>query len=388
MEHGTSPLAINQSSTDIHFGVTEQKHAIQCIAKSIVVLSFQGQHPVYTMAKQLKGHTEDILCVTSIPDGKLLSGAEAGEMCFWDLTGGKPTKINTGSGDDVTSICCSKQRPHEVYVACGTSVLLYDTRQFSGPMHTLTFNEEEINQVVLHEKENYLAACDDSGQVKVFSVQDRRVFKTMKNGHENICSAVAFRPGKPWDLLSGGLDSKLIHWDFSKAKVLSSFNFEELEIQDDQADKYLVNPPFIHSLSVSTNGNFLACGTENALVQIFDCSKRKITHSKTLRNHRQGVSQVCFVPVKDDRELLLSAGNDGSVIFWDVQVDVAGAGGASASAERTTAAEAHANTNENKVAELVHGNKINWISSYSESDQHYVVVADNTNVLTTYQFPC
>ena len=339
------------------------------------------------MAKQLKGHTEDILCVTSTPDGKLFSGAEAGELCFWDLTGAKPTKIYTESGDDVTSICCSKQRPHEVYVACGTSVLLYDTRQLSVPMHTLKFNEEEINQVVLHEKENYLAACDDSGQVKLLSVQERRVFKTLKNGHENICSTVAFRPGKPWDLLSGGLDSKLIHWDFSKAKVLSSFNFEELEIQDDQADKYLVNPPFIHSLSVSSNGNFLACGTENALVQIFDCSKRKITHSKTLRNHRQGVSQVCFAT--DDKELLLSAGNDGSVIFWDMQVkDCTGTGGAGGSGEGAQASQASANNDENKVAEVVHGNKINWITSYKEQDQHYVVVADNSNILTTYPFPC
>lgn len=38
-------------------------------------------------------------------------------------------------------------------------------------------------------------------------------YRALRGGHANICAAVAFRPHRPWELLSGGLDGALVRWD-------------------------------------------------------------------------------------------------------------------------------------------------------------------------------
>ena len=272
-----------------------------------------------------------------------------------------------------------------------------------GPVHTYNYNEEEINQIVLNEKESHLAACDDAGHVRVISTHDRRLYKTLRK-HTNICSTVTFRPKRPWDLISGGLDSMLLQWDFSKAKNYCNINMEEIGAQEENTqDSYLVNPPFIHSLSVSSDGHFLACGTENALVQIFDSSKRTLEYRKTLRYHTQGVSQVHFVTPEGAaaaaRELLLSGGNDGKIVIWDIcsANSDAAIDGATASpptvnghgAKHNGAASSEISTNHNQhfQAEINHCEKINWITSCRHHGQSTIAVADNTNKIALYPLP-
>ena len=345
------------------------------------------------------GHEESVLCLAS-NNGRLLSGGEQGELCLWSLDGEAPVKIKVADGDDindVTSICCSQQRPHEIYTACGQSVVQFDTRQLNGPVHTYNYNEDEINQISLNEKETHLATCDDAGHVRIISTHDRRLLKTLRK-HTNICSTVTFRPRRQWELISGGLDSMLLQWDFSKAKNFCNINMQEIGVQDEGSqDSYLVNPPFIHSLSVSQDGNFLSCGTENALVQIFDSSKRTLEYKITLRHHTQGVSQVHFLPQEGAaRELLLSGGNDGKIVIWEIRDGLtdAGAGGATANppvvnghGSKHTGSPPASDHTQHFQAEISHGEKINWITSITYQGQQTIAVADNSNKITLYALP-
>ena len=348
------------------------------------------------------GHEESVLCLVA-NNGGLLSGGEQGELCIWSLDGEAPRKVKVGDGeDDITSICCSQQRPHEIYTSCGQAVHQFDMRRLDGPVHTFNYNEDEINQIALNEKETHLAACDDAGHVRVISTHDRRLFKTLCK-HTNICSTVTFRPTRQWDLISGGLDSKLLQWDYSKAKNYCNINMEEIGVQEENnPDSYLVNPPFIHSVSVSSDGSLLACGTENALVQIFDSSKRTLEYRKTLKYHTQGVSQVHFLTPEGAgaaRELLLSAGNDGKIVVWEIRNSNSEAASSGATAnppvvngdgsKHISSASGEASThNQHFQAEISHGDKINWITSCRHQGQATVVaVADNTNKISLYPLP-
>ncbi len=51
-----------------------------------------------------------------------------------------------------------------MYAACGALVVQYDTRQLNQPVHSFSYNEDEVNQIALNEKETHLAACDDAGE--------------------------------------------------------------------------------------------------------------------------------------------------------------------------------------------------------------------------------
>ena len=342
------------------------------------------------MAAQLGGgHKETILCVTTTNDGRLVSGGDNGELCIWPLDGAAP-QMQEVDTNDITSICCPKSNTHDLYVASGQKVLRFDMRQMSQPLHTFDHNEDEINQIALHEKEDYLAACDDSGQIKIFNLQTKQVYKTLRK-HTNICSSVAFRPNRPWDLLSAGMDCNLLQWDFSKNRAYCSVDMTELRSDDDDVESYLVNPPFIYSMHLSPNGTRLACGLENALVQVFDSSKRTVAFMCTLRGHTSGVSQVHFPNFTDQ---LITAGNDGHIFFWDIKD----------CAPRMTnghATDHHANGHANghppadvQVANqstsisprrlIQHGDKINWMTSVEHNGQKTVVIADNTSNLTLY----
>jgi hypothetical protein len=52
----------------------------------------------------------------------------------------------------------------------------------------------------------------------------RAPYKTLRRGHSNICSSVAFRPHRPWEVLSGGLDAAVVRWDFSRLRPLHTWN--------------------------------------------------------------------------------------------------------------------------------------------------------------------
>jgi len=46
--------------------------------------------------------------------------------------------------------------------------------------------QEEVNELAVHPKGDYLAAADDSGVVKVYNTRTRMVEKTLRNAH-TVC---------------------------------------------------------------------------------------------------------------------------------------------------------------------------------------------------------
>ena len=53
-----------------------------------------------------------------------------------------------------------------------------------------------------------------------------------------ICSAVQFRPHHPWEVMTGGLDSHLLRWDYGSGRVRHSWNMAEAEAGDGGAQVY------------------------------------------------------------------------------------------------------------------------------------------------------
>lgn len=43
--------------------------------------------------------------------------------------------------------------------------------------------QEEVNELAMHPKGEYLAAADDSGRVRVYNTRTRMVDKTLRNAH-------------------------------------------------------------------------------------------------------------------------------------------------------------------------------------------------------------
>lgn len=210
------------------------------------------------------GHTSAVLCLDVNREGILASGGED-ELCIWSKDGSSRNKLSCSSQSggldlkDVNSVCFCVKSPERLYTSCGNRIIGYDLRNTSCAVCEFQFNEDEINQVAIHGKGNFLAACDDSGEIKVIDVQSGKLFKSLHSKHDNICSTVQFRPNRPWEIVSGGMDYTIISWDFSSGRALQELNVQELG-GDNQEGAYFVNPPLVHSIHMSGNGRMFAAG--------------------------------------------------------------------------------------------------------------------------------
>jgi WD40 repeat protein len=104
-------------------------------------------------------------------------------------------------------------------------------------------NADEVNEIALHPNGDYIAACDDAGEVTVLHVSSGTVYRTLRNKHKNIVASVCFHPTRNeraqischpcWLLIwsglhavvSGGLDQLVVHWDYNKIRSIAVLNF-------------------------------------------------------------------------------------------------------------------------------------------------------------------
>lgn len=94
-------------------------------------------------------------------------------------------------------------------------------------------NSDEINSLALSPNGTYLAAADDSGEVKIINVHIHELHKTLRGSHTNICAAVAFRPHQPWEVLSCGLDAQAVRWNFATGRPLRTWQMGAELVQED-----------------------------------------------------------------------------------------------------------------------------------------------------------
>lgn len=176
------------------------------------------------MAKQWsEGHSASILCVGASPgpEGLLASGSEGGEVTVWSQDGTIVGRLILPGEDDSTSVAFSPAAPGHLFVSHGDKVSVLDPRNLKGPIEAFEgAGEEEINALALNETGSALAVADDSGAVRVLELPGGKVCRTLRR-HTNICSSVAFRPHRPNNLLSAGLDMQVN--ESSRSHIISFF---------------------------------------------------------------------------------------------------------------------------------------------------------------------
>ncbi|KAM9359750.1 WD repeat-containing protein 53 [Symphorus nematophorus] len=384
------------------------------------------------MARQWsEGHSTSILCVgaSSGPEGLLASGSEGGEVTVWSQEGTIIGHLTLPGEDDSTSVVFSPAAPSQLYVSHGDTVSVLDPRNLKGPIEEFQgAGEEEINALALNETGSALAVADDSGAVRVLELPGGKVCRTLRR-HTNICSSVAFRPHRPNNLLSAGLDMQVMLWGLQKTRPLWTVNLQDVAEEEDdhqQRPGQLFNPPLVHCVSVASCGNIVGCAAEDGRVHLMRIgSGSKLEQQGAVKAHSQGASQAHFVSFLSHPYWLVSGGNDGQVALWDlskhpVVTPEAKAKTQAASAPRRkgkskakrkgqsqdtakTPPKAEAEKEEAEVEDegaagpeevteeksgpklsISHGDKVNWLCPAVLKGEPSVVVADQSSSLTVY----
>uniref|UniRef100_A0A8C0WC02 Anaphase-promoting complex subunit 4-like WD40 domain-containing protein n=1 Tax=Castor canadensis TaxID=51338 RepID=A0A8C0WC02_CASCN len=345
------------------------------------------------------GHSSPVLCLNTSKDGLVASGAEGGSLVAWGEDGTPLGHMQFQGADDVTSVLFSPSCSTKLFASHGEDISVLDVRSLKFLDH-FHVNEEEINCLSLNETENLLASADDSGAIKILDLENKKVSRSLKR-HSNICSSVAFRPQRPQSLVSCGLDMQVMLWNLQKARPLWITNLQEdetEEMEDPQSSGQLVNPALAYSVSVASCGNIFSCGAEDGKVRIFRVMGVKCEQELGFKGHTLGVSQVCFLP---ESYLLLTGGNDGKIMLWDVNSEVEKKHKSPTKhprrkkTKRATYTKQGGNisvsiTDEEEHGKISpklnieHGEKVNWLLGTKIKGHQNILVADQTSCISVY----
>jgi len=105
-----------------------------------------------------------------------------------------------------------------------------------------------------------MAFATDAGTVGIVDTATQNVSR-MKTRHTSICGTVKFIPDRPSEIVSGGYDSALLHFDSNQGSILSRFDV----VAAPPSSGVSLSPPFILSMSIAPTGLF-ALGTADGRV--------------------------------------------------------------------------------------------------------------------------
>lgn len=379
--------------------------------------------------RRLRGHTDSVLCCVSSPSSPnvVASSSEDGSVCVFDIrTAMCCHRLQCFGGQAVVSVLPAHGYEHLLYAASGSTVYCLDVRQgpTGSPLQAYSFNADEINQVALNFKGTYLAAADDSGAVKVVDIRTHKLFKTLQGAHSNICSSVLFNTRRPWEVVTGGLDSKIVKWDFNRGRPLNVVDLAATAVTSSEGVGGLCNPPFVHALASIEGdvpgeaGRLLAAARGDGAIDVFDfglengnskkssylaASKRRASISSVtsigvkrvddaespsdldasvpgrkrhlhsgIGGHASSVNHVTFARFGQRGQFVVSGGNDTFIKVWDWALE-----------DNPPSDVAATSSQGPLVLSLKHRRKVNWLSTTS-SETENLVVADTSKVLSIY----
>ncbi|KAG1330225.1 putative WD repeat-containing protein 53 [Cocos nucifera] len=282
------------------------------------------------------------------------------------------------------------------------------------PLETYNYNKDEINQIAYSSKSNFLATADDSGDVKIIDTSQQCLYKTLRAVHTSICSSVQFLSWKPWAAITGGLDSKLAMWDFSKGRPSNVIDYGMPEVDSTVSCGNVgqcLNPAFVHSIAVpemdmlpaphkacavargdgvvdvinleselataksknsSQSKNFQSrskkSGIQSANQATGQNLGKRIQLDYSLGGHTAAVSCVSFSLFGERGKFLISGGNDACVKLWDWSRHFC--------AEQTSC-------NNDLILNIDVKKKVNWLCT-TTADSENLVVCDTSKVLKIY----
>uniref|UniRef100_A0A2P2JI45 WD repeat-containing protein 53 n=3 Tax=Rhizophora mucronata TaxID=61149 RepID=A0A2P2JI45_RHIMU len=367
--------------------------------------------------RRLRGHRATATCcITSIDrPGVIFTAGEDGCVCCFDMRCKDVQLIMEVGEQPISSLCFKSGNEDIIYVASEREVKCFDVHMAASwkQLKNYIYNKEEINQIACNSKGTFLASADDGGDVKIIDVNQDCHYKTLRTGHTSICSSAQFIPWRPWEVVTGGLDSKLILWDFSKGRPVKIVDFALPYWENGSNAAQCFNPAFVHAIAVpdadmldkSNNVCVVARGDgsvdviniESELAAIRSKSSRRArkgTHSTskdsistvnneinsqnerrrlhldyTLGGHNAAVSCVAFSLFGERGKYIISGGNDKSVKVWDCFQHLdAGPTGCHMDVLRL-------NINLSK--------KVNWLCT-SPMESENLVVCDTTKVVKVY----
>ncbi|KAF6173323.1 hypothetical protein GIB67_027018 [Kingdonia uniflora] len=216
-----------------------------------------------------------------------------------------------------------------------------------------------------------------------------------------------------WIVITGGLDLKLVMWDFSKGRPCKIMDFGLPDMDSRSSAGQCFNPAFVHSVAVpevdmlDRSGKVCAVARGDGVVEVIDIeselsavksnsssqprkgpkprsvsiksneniaiheqnSRRRCHLDYTLGGHTAAVSCVSFSLFGERGKFIISGGNDASVKVWDWS--------------KHLVAEQSGNNDDLVRLNIDLNKNVNWLCT-TPTDSENLVVCDTSKVVKVY----
>ncbi|KAG1180528.1 hypothetical protein G6F70_002950 [Rhizopus microsporus] len=227
------------------------------------------------------------------------------------------------------------------------------------PNKTFEFSNDEINSIDVNENNKFLATADDDGNVNIIDLGSDKLYKKTTKKHQTICMTTKFRPKKSWDVWSGGMDSKVYEWDFSRGLPTNIYDMNPEEPTAAQ----MFNPPFVYSLDITNDGKWVAASLGDTTIQMISPPSKKVKSTSKIRlinGHNTMVNCMSFIETPNQSASLISGAANGGLAIWTGFYNC------------TSTTLEPAQTFQVDTATM---QKVNWLKAYHKDDQLHVAIA-------------
>ena len=243
-----------------------------------------------------RGYTRGIRSLAYLGDHRIIGGGDSGDLMVWDAkTGEKTTMLSLHSGR-IWAVAIDNQKKRIASASDDYTVRLWNA-QTGQCLTTLVGHSSWVRTVSFSDRGRYLASAGDDCTIRIWNTVSG-VCSTVLDSSENWIRSVAFDPANSRYLVSGG-DAQVVRlWDRKENR------FESLAHHDHR----------ICSVAFSHDGKWVASGSDDATVIVWNMSKKEITYR--FRQPSLGIKSVSFSP---NGRYLAAGGEDQIVFVWDLE---------------------------------------------------------------------
>jgi len=203
--------------------------------------------------KTLKGHTNSVLCLGVLPDGKtIMSGSSDNSIKLWNSESGIALRTMFAHMNEVECLVAAQQRP---YIISGSGdktikVWNYNTKKSSSPcLRTLEGHTGFVWSLALLHDDSTLVSGSQDNVIRVWNIDTGDCMKILVGHSSQVLTLKLFRNNV---LMSGDSEGIIKLWNLENSCLLASLK--------GTADKSAIN-----SLDVNEDNILIAAGADKKI---------------------------------------------------------------------------------------------------------------------------